>query len=396
MYDDILMIQGDSMKMKKLLCLLCIVTGLIHADVQSNMAEVLLTAELQGSEGNKEKEIDGLINKIDTIGYSTVAANKNIQVHYYNKFGEQNVEMLSFFGMVNKEKIRPLLLSNPDFGAYAPFNFLVYKTLDTAQDNNTWYGHLAADTMLDIIGEKNTDNRKQFTSMVTSLDTLVNKEMTPALTKRFEHTKPLPTHGLTKFVKKFEKTDDMETFIEDFITEHDSHFSKHEFLIAGFIDFKFEYEDMELDFDKYDAYWVSMLCHFKFSNAIFNRGIPEGGMFAPCSVYFYIPKGSNELHVGYASVDNWVNALNFRDQRRIDYMRAIDAEVQEIFESMGFSKVDPDKKTVVKVIAPAASNEVEALKAELARVKAERDALKDKKRLILKKKGKKQMKPQKH
>jgi uncharacterized protein (DUF302 family) len=331
------------------------------------MAEVLLTAELHGSEGNKEKEIDGILKKLDSIGYNTVSANKNIQVHYYNKFQENNVEMLSFFSMVNKEKIRPLLLSNPNFGAYAPFNFLVYKTLDTHQDNNTWYGHLDTHTMLDIMGIKDKNNKDMFTSMVKSLDLLVNKEMTPALSKKFEHTKPLPQIGLTKLVKKFKKPEDLETFVEDFIVEHDGRFAKHDFIIAGFIDFKFEYDDMELDFDKYDAYWVSQLCHFKFSNAIFNRGIPEAGVFAPCSVYFYIPKGSNELHVGYASVDNWINALNFRDQRRIDYMKSIDAEVVSIFEEMGF--VNETENQVQK--NEENKSEVDALKKELAKMQAE-------------------------
>jgi uncharacterized protein (DUF302 family) len=131
----------------------------------------------------------------------------------------------------------------------------------------------------------------------------------------------------------------MEEFVEDFVMDHDGRFSKHNFIIAGFIDFKFEYADMDLAFDKYDAYWVSMLCHFEFSNSIFNRGMPEAGMFAPCSVYFYVPKGTNELHVGYASVDNWINALNFKDQKRIDYMRAIDDEVVETFKEMGFEVV---------------------------------------------------------
>ena len=111
------------MKIYTLLLSCIYATGFIYADVQSNMAEVQLTAELQGSEGNKEAAIDGLIKKIGSIGFSTVAANKNLQVHYYNKFEEKNVEMLSFFSMTNKEKIRPMLLSNPDFGAYAPFNF---------------------------------------------------------------------------------------------------------------------------------------------------------------------------------------------------------------------------------------------------------------------------------
>ena len=327
------------MKLHRVILASMMLFGLAQANVKSNMAEAMLTAELKGSQGNKIAELDGLIKKLDTIGYSTVAANKNIQVHYYNKFKEKTLEMISFFGLVNKEALRPLLLHNPDFGAYAPYNFFGYKTLDSAKDDNTWYGHLATDTMLDIIGEKDADARKAFTDMVGSFDALMEKEMKPTLSKKFEHTKPLPKNGLTRMVKKFETPDDMETFVEDFVMEHDGRFAKHNFIIAGFIDFKFEYSDMDLAFDKYDAYWVSMLCHFEFSNSIFNRGVPEAGMFAPCSVYFYIPKGTNELHVGYASVDNWINALNFKDQKRIDYMRAIDAEVVETFQEMGFEVV---------------------------------------------------------
>ena len=379
------------MKLNNVLLTLMLVTGIAQADVQSNMAEALLTAELRGSEGNKEAEIDVLIKKIDTIGYSTVAVNKHLETHYYNKFQEKNVEMLSFFSMLNKEKIRPLLLANPDFGAYTPFNFLVYKTLDTGFDNNTWYGHLDSDTMLDIIGAKDEGNKKAFKEMVSDLDTLVKKELNPEHTKRFEHTKPLPKNGLIKFVKTFEATDDIETFMEEFIMDHDGNFAKRNFIIAGFIDMKFEYDDMELEFEKYDAYWVSLLCHFEFSNAIFNRGVPEGGMFAPCSVYFYIPKGTNELHVGYASVDNWVNALNFRDQKRIDYMKTIDSEVQKAFEEMGFvkvasagntsGKVVPKANTsAVKVISPdnKSNTELETLKKELAKAKSELETLKQK------------------
>lgn len=374
------LLEGSNMKIDKLLLVLLLITGISHADIHANLAKPILTANLQGSEGNREKEIDGLIKKLDTIGYSTVAANKNIQVHYYNRFQENNVEMLSFFGVVNKEKLRALLLANPDFGAYAPFDFLVYKTLDTDQDNVTWYGHLAANTMLDIIGEKDENNRKAFKEMVGLLDTLVDKEMKPAFNKKFEHTKPLPTQGLTKLVKKFDKVDDMDTFIEDFIADHDGRFSKHHFIIAGFIDYKFEYEDMDLDFDKYDAYWVSMLCHFKFSNSIFNRGMPEAGMFAPCSVYFYIPKGTNELHVGYASVDNWVNALNIKDQTRIDYMRAIDAEVVQVFEEMGFVKEEPTTQVSKTKTTDTDTKDaqIKALKSELTTVKTELEILKKK------------------
>lgn len=364
------------MKLNKIL-LACILTlGFAYADVQSNIAKVELTSELQGSEGNMEIELDTLIKKIDSIGYSTVASNKNIQVHYYNKFQEKNVEMINFYGIVNKEKIRPLLLKNPDFGAYAPFNFLAYKTLDIEHDDNTWYGHIAAETMLDIIGEKDEATRQEFRDMVGSWDALVNKEFKPMMTKKFEHTKPLPDRGLLKMVMKFDEPEDMEEFIEDFVADHDGRFSTHNFIIAGFIDFKFEYEDQDLEFDKYDAYWVSMLCHFEFSNSIFNRGIPEAGMFAPCSVYFYIPKGKNELHVGYATVDNWINALNFIDEDRINYMKAIDAEVVEIFKEMGFEMEVQSAYEGAEVIVDAKDDEIKALKAEVEKLKEALKALK--------------------
>ncbi len=342
--------------MYKILLITLLWAGLLHAEIQPTMTDAMLTAELYGSEGNKEKEIDGILKKLDTVGYSTVSENKNIHTHYYNKFGEKNVEMISFFSVLNKEKLRPLLLSNPDFGAYAPFNFLVYKTLDTKQDNNTWYGHLKTDTMLDIMAIKDEKNRKEFTDMVGSLDTLIEAEMKPKLKKKFEHVKPLPEHGLKKFIMKFERTDDLEDFVDEFISDYDGRFAKREFIIAGFVDIKFEYDDLELEFDKYDAYWVSQLCHFEFSNSIFNRGMPEAGMFAPCSIYFYIPKGTNELHVGYASVDNWINALNFTNQKRIDYMKSIDAQILELLANMGLTEVK--QKASAAVTKPSVANKV--------------------------------------
>ncbi|HFQ61467.1 MAG TPA: hypothetical protein ENK39_04105 [Epsilonproteobacteria bacterium] len=317
------------MKLGKLLLTLSILLNILYATEH--------TATLYGSEDNKEIALNELMKELPNIGYSIVKSNKNIQEFYYQKFKEKNVEMISFFGITNLKAMRPLLLQNPDFGAYAPFNLLAYKTLDIEKDDNTWYGHLSADTMLSIIGEKDTKNRNSFTQMIESLDSLIEKKMKPTLHKSLDRSAALPQKGLIKMTLKFDKPDDLEEYIEDLVSDHDGRFSKHNFIIAGFKDFKFEYDDMDLDFEKYDAYWISMLCHFQFSNSIFNRGKPEAGMFAPCTVYFYIPKGKNELHVGYASVSNWITALNFKDKKRIKYMKSIDAEVVETFEEMGFT-----------------------------------------------------------
>ncbi len=296
-----------------------------------------ITATFWENKGNVEKQFDDMMkNKIGDAGFAIMKANKHIENFYYQKYKEKGVEFISFYDIIDKKGIRPLLLKNPDFGAFTPFNFLIYKTLDKKNDDYTHYGHLAPEMMLDIIGEKDAATRAEFTKMINGLDDVVKKTMKPEKTMVFERQHPLPKKTLTKMVKKFEKPDDMDEFIEDFVMEHDGQFTKHNFIIAGFVDLKFEYGDMDLPFDKYDAYWVSLLCHFEFSNSIFNRGMPQAGMFAPCSVYFYIPKGKNELHVGYSTVKNWISGLDFKDPKRIEYMKKIDAEVVQTFKELGF------------------------------------------------------------
>ena len=303
-------------------------------------AEGKITAEFYASKGNVEKQFDDVMkNKIEAAGFQIMKANTHIENFYYEKYKEKGVEMISFYDIINKKAIRPLLLKNPDFGAFTPFNYLIYKTLDNKNDNYTWYGHLDADMMLDIIGEQDAASRDAFKKMIGDLDDIVKKELKPVKTHIFKRSKPLPKVTLTKMVKKFDAPEDMEEFIDDFVSEHDGKFSQHNFIIAGFIDLKFEYSDMDLAFEKYDAYWVSLLCHFEFSNSIFNRGKPYAGMFAPCSIYFYIPKGKNELHVGYSSVTNWISGLDFTDAKRIEYMKSIDAEVVETFKELGFELI---------------------------------------------------------
>ncbi len=303
-------------------------------------AEGKITAEFYASKGNVEKQFDDVMkNKIEAAGFQIMKANTHIENFYYEKYKEKGVEMISFYDIINKKAIRPLLLKNPDFGAFTPFNYLIYKTLDNKNDNYTWYGHLDADMMLDIIGEQDAASRDAFKKMIGGLDDIVKKELKPVKTHIFKRSKPLPKVTLTKMVKKFDAPEDMEEFIDDFVSEHDGKFSQHNFIIAGFIDLKFEYSDMDLAFEKYDAYWVSLLCHFEFSNSIFNRGKPYAGMFAPCSIYFYIPKGKNELHVGYSSVTNWISGLDFTDAKRIEYMKSIDAEVVETFKELGFELI---------------------------------------------------------
>jgi len=343
-------------------------------------------ASLQGTKGQPDKELGAMVKKLGSIGFEAVGKNEHIETHYYNKYKEKNLDLLNFYPVVDKKSIRELLLANPDFGAYTPFNLLAFKKMAKDGGDTTWYGHLDANTMLKIIGEKNEANKKKFKDMVDKLDTLVTKEMKPTKSKKLTFDGVLPTKPLLKMIMKFDKPDDIEEFVEDFIMKHDGLFAKKEFIIAGFLDLKFEYADLELPFEKYDAYWVSSLCHFGFSNSVFNHGDPQAGVFAPCSVYFYIPKGKNELHVGYATVDNWISTTGIKDPKKIAYMKEISGSVEKAFEELGFVKESniPKKakiveiKTTKKISTPSnrSGNDIAELKAMIENLTKEVKSIK--------------------
>ncbi len=297
-------------------------------------------ALLHGTKGQPDKELGAMVKKLSSIGFEAVGKNEHIETHYYNKYKEKNLDLLNFYPVIDKESMRELILANPDFGAYAPFNLLAFKKLAKDGGDITWYGHLDADTMLKIIGDRDETRAKKFKEMVAKLDKLIISEMKPTEEKKLSFNGNLPKEPLLKMVMKFDKPDDIEEFVESFVMKHDGLFAKKEFVIAGFLDLKFEYGDLDLPFNKYDAYWVSSLCHFGFSNTLFNHGDPHAGVFAPCSVYFYIPKGKNELHVGYATVDNWISTTGIKDEKKIAYMRKISKSVEEAFSELGFVRED--------------------------------------------------------
>jgi len=335
--------------------------------------------ELHGTKGEAGTQLTDMVRKLDTIGYSTVGKNEHIEIHYFKKYKERNLDLLNFYTIVDRESIRELLLHNPDFGAYAPFNLLGFKKLPDAEGGDTtWYGHLDSDTMIDIIGEKDENINKKFKAMISKVDDLITKEMKPTVSKTLSYDAKLPSQPLLKMVKKFNGVDDIEEFVEEFIITHDSLFGKNNFIIAGFIDFKFEYDDMELDFDKYDAYWVSSLCHFQFSNSVFNHNEPQAGAFAPCSVYFYIPKGKNELHVGYATVENWITTTGIKDKAQLEYMQRIADDVVETFKELGFTVEEGTGGESAKAVATTRdlATEINELKAIVKSMAKDIDELK--------------------
>lgn len=302
-------------------------------------------------EGDKSEAYMTMINeKIEPIGFILSDPHEHIDNAYKEKWGtptqtvkgvtgphpdfdpnfKVTLDNLGFFSITNDKIVGPLLMKEPSLGGFSPFNFHIYKKLG---EDKTYVGHVMPETMLDIVGVKDKDVRAQFTAPFADLDKLTEKEISSKV--EYVDYKALPAKPMMTFEVPFERTGDLETFISDFQGQFEEKFEENKYIIAGYKNIKESMDNMGVKFDRFDAYWVYSLCHFRFSEGIFNRGRPDAGTFAPCSMYMYVDKGSNKLIVGMPRLENWIAVMGINDPKMVESIYTLDKDIVKIMKELG-------------------------------------------------------------
>ncbi|MDP2079329.1 MAG: hypothetical protein Q8J85_14960 [Sulfuricurvum sp.] len=302
-------------------------------------------------EGDKSEAYMTMINeKIEPIGFILSDPHEHIDNAYKEKWGtptqtvkgvtgphpdfdpnfKVTLDNLGFFSVTNDKVVGPLLMKEPSLGGFSPFNFHIYKK---AGENKTYVGHVMPETMLDIVGVKDKAVRAQFAAPFADLDKLTEKEISSKV--EYVDYKALPAKPMMTFEIPFERTGDLEAFISDFQGQFEEKFEENKYIIAGYKNMKESMDNAGIKFDRFDAYWVYSLCHFKFSEGIFNRGRPDAGTFAPCSMYMYIDKGSNKLMVGMPRLENWIAVMGINDPKMVESIYTLDKDIVKIMKELG-------------------------------------------------------------
>ena len=299
------------------------------------------------TDGDAEKKYESMINgKIESIGWILSDPHERINDAYAKRYGNpqdpdydkegwsENLDNLGFFAVSNDEALRPLLIKTPELGAFSPFNLHIYKK---KSENKTYVGHIVPDTMLDIAGVKDAAVRGEFKAMFPSLDKMVQDEI--GGTVEVNEYNSLPAKPMMNFEITFDRPEDLSEYIDTFQEEYEAAFEDKKYIIAGYKDFKETYSDLELDFEEFDSYFVYSLCHFTYSYNMFNKGRPDAGAFAPCSMYLYVKKGTNKLVIGMPKLANWISVLNVKDEKMKQSAFDLDSEIISIMKSLGAKEI---------------------------------------------------------
>ena len=297
--------------------------------------------------GNAEKQYESMINeKIESIGWILSDPHERINDAYAKRYGNpedpdydkegwtESLDNLGFFSVANDEALRPLLIKAPELGGFSPFNLHIYKKKN---EDKTYVGHIVPDTMLDIVGVKDANIRKEFNAMFPSLDKMVQDEIGGKV--EISSYNGLPKEPMMNFELTFDRPEELADYIETFQEEYEAAFEDKKYIIAGYKDFKETYTDLELEFNEYDAYFVYSLCHFTYSYNMFNKGRPDAGSFAPCSMYLYVKKGTNKLVIGMPRLANWVSVLNIKDETMKKSAFDLDKDIISIMKSLGAKEI---------------------------------------------------------
>ncbi len=287
------------------------------------------------AKGDKEHQYMKMVNeKIESIGFILSDPHERINDGYKDKYGSTNLDNLGFFSVTADEKLRTLLLSNPEIAGFAPFNLHIYKKMG---EDKTYVGHILPNTMMDIVGVKDAKIRTEFADIFKPLDKMVDAEV--GGDHVYVEYEKLTANPMMKFEIPFERPDDLADYIDEFQEEFEGVFEDKKYIIAGYKNFREAYDDLEQDFSKYDAFWVYSLCHFKFSEGIFNQGRPDAGAFAPCSMYMYIEKGTNKLVIGMPKLENWIAVMGIKDKKKVDSIHNLDKQIIEIMKGLGAKEI---------------------------------------------------------
>ena len=299
-------------------------------------------------DGDQEDKYEELLAGLEeATGFSMSDPHEKINDAYKERYGNPedpdydkegwttNLDNLGFFSVSNDKALYEILKKAPNAAGFQPFNAHIYKKVD---EDVTYIGHVAPETMLDITGVKDADVRKAYIDMYEPLDKWVTDNFGGKVV--ISEYDSLPAKPMMEFEIPVDRSGDIVEWAEGFQEELEAAFEEKKYIIAGFKNFKATYEeDLEMEFGEYDQFFVYGLCHFTYSYNIFNKGRPDAGAFAPCAMYFYIKAGSDTMVVGMPRLETWLNVMKIKDETMRKSAFDLDVEIISIMKALGAKEI---------------------------------------------------------
>lgn len=284
--------------------------------------------------GNANEAYGTMMDKpVKAIGYRIPDPRMGVNEVYNQQYGSTTLDVLNFMTIVNDKGIAPLLEIDPRLAGFNPFNLLAYKHQGK---DETVIAHLTPEVMVEILGITDEKVIAEHKRLMDELDGLVIKTFPDAVIGNDTYEGKIED-PMMHYEMEFERPEDIDDFIEEVQEKIEDTFTKKGYIMAGFFDYVMSNSKL---LPSYDAFWTFSLCHFPFSYSVFDNkdAMPQAAVFAPCTKYMYIKKGTNTLVLGMPRLANWQKLFPMNSKKRLEFLEELDKDMMETFKEIGFKK----------------------------------------------------------
>jgi len=263
----------------------------------------------------------------ESVGF-IVDGNNDMNKPFGLRFHKKYYNVYRLMITHSPKEVLELVKKHPGAGLLSPLSMSIYSD---DKKNRINMATLTLHGMARITGISENDK-----ALIAYYE-LLNKALAKALPNgKFEvvDSKTLSDKKLdVSFKTTFDlgEDGDIDEAKEDFQAEFEGELEPIGFLFPGYIDLNSEFNDAGYDeFDFYDTYSI---CKF---DVIFPVHIkhPEAGAFAPCTFFMYKKKSEKTVHMGFASVENWVSASGIKDENALKPLRAAQKMIEDVVNEL--------------------------------------------------------------
>ena len=260
-----------------------------------------------------------------------IDGNNNMNTPFKQRFGSTYYKTYRLMFVHNPALVAKLAKKYPSIGLISPLSTSVYSN-DKKKTMNI--STLTLDGMSAITGIPKTNKD------LKAIYAMMNKALKSALPhgkfQKLNYKIAKSSDNLvTTFSAEIEVDEDsnLDEAKETFQEELEGEIEPVGFIVAGFVELNEEFKENGVnDYDFYDVYSI---CKLEVIYPV-HKTHPEVGAYAPCSLYMYKKKGEKTTHMGFPSVQNWINSTDIEDkaslQPLLDAQKSLDSIITEVSE----------------------------------------------------------------
>ena len=304
---------------KGLLVALLVVTGLTAAE--ANHVRVFAAENSDGKITPKTIQ-----EAFEKAGFM-VEANNDMLTPFKRDFKVVHHKVYNLMVLWDKDTFRALGVKYPKIALFTPLSMSIYTEKDATTINVSSLSPAGIAEMTGIPADE-----PALVELGKKIETVLKTAMPNGQFRKMPYSMVKAEGPLVHEVSFKVKGDDWEEAKDDLEMAFEGELAPNGFVSPAFVDLNYDLDEHDIEaFKFFDAYSI---CKIPVIYTVSQKH-PEAGALAPCTMYLYMKKDENTIHMAFPTVYKWFSALNIQDKESREVLLDAQKKFENILKKLG-------------------------------------------------------------